>query len=42
LEKLGPTLTPQKAGEAISHLATDRKYEPGAYLVNATGLAVLP
>jgi NAD(P)-dependent dehydrogenase (short-subunit alcohol dehydrogenase family) len=42
LEKLGPTLTPQRLGEAIACLATDQKYEPGAYLVNATGLALLP
>jgi NAD(P)-dependent dehydrogenase (short-subunit alcohol dehydrogenase family) len=39
LERLGPALTPEQAGQAILDLATDRGRDQDAYLLTAAGLS---
>jgi hypothetical protein len=38
-ERLGPALTPDQAGQAITDLATDPSRDSGAYLLTAAGLS---
>ena len=39
LEKLGPPLTPEQVGEAVTGLATDPAYDHEAYLLTSAGLS---
>jgi hypothetical protein len=39
LERLGPALTPEQAGQAVIDLATDRGRDQDAYLLTAAGLS---
>lgn len=41
LRNLGPALTPERAGEAITELATDSGRDEGAYQLSAAGLSPL-
>jgi NAD(P)-dependent dehydrogenase (short-subunit alcohol dehydrogenase family) len=42
VEKLGPVLTPEQAGEEIATLITGPGYDEGAYVLGASGLSPAP
>jgi hypothetical protein len=42
LERSGPALTPEQAGEAFLGLASDPGRAPGPYLLTAAGLSPAP
>jgi NAD(P)-dependent dehydrogenase (short-subunit alcohol dehydrogenase family) len=42
LERSGPALTPEQAGEAFLGLASDPGHAPGPYLLTAAGLSPVP
>jgi NAD(P)-dependent dehydrogenase (short-subunit alcohol dehydrogenase family) len=42
LEQFGPTLTPDQVGQAVVELVDSSTGEPGAYVLTAAGLAMLP